>query len=427
MGPGASASSARATEDMSSGKRKHATPPSRPDSRSRFIECPCCPALVPIALINEHLDQHETLGLHSEASTATTPAPAVVAPESTPTPKGVGAAAAPATVVAYTPASAPPSLRVQSSTDWEARWRDVPTYRSVGSGGLQTTTSRLSHASSAGPPLQPSPVTAALAQTPLGRAFGASSSFAAPSRDTASPPLGFSPVGPPPPPALTPHCCFLPAYVNRLGDHVYPGAGRDELGPALHDTRRVNAWLVRSAWLQQRAGPVGGDTLGRVLELAGEIGQAGGSGHGALLDAQELELVAAAAAVGAVSRQLLGHAFEATGGWCRLQALPPPEAHAEAHAEGASQEGGGGGGGGGGSGGGGGGARDAESDGGGGEVAWRAAADEACSAGLLQRLQVDRLRGAALPELHELVSRLPHAHLARAPCTRTLHAHRPRR
>ena len=396
---------------MSSGKRKHATPPSRrqlPVSQSRFIECPCCPALVPIALINEHLDQHETLGLLSEAGTATTPAPAVVAPESTPTPKGVGAAAARAAVAVYTPASAtaaPPSLR------------------------LQSTTSSSSH------PLQPSPATAALTQTPLGRAFAASTSFTAPSRDTASPPLGLSPLGPPPPPVLTPHCCFLPAYVNRLGDHVYPGAGRDELGPALHDTRRVNAWLVRSAWLQQRAGPVGGDTLCRVLELAGEIGQAGGSGHGALLDAQELELVAAAAAVGAVSRQLLGHAFEATGGWCRLQALPPPEAHAEAHAEGASQEGGGGGsgGGGGGSGGGGGdggGARDAKPNGGGGEVAWRAAADEACSAGLLQRLQVDRLRGAALPELHELVSRLPHAHLARAPCTRTARApraHRPRR
>ena len=132
--------------DMSTGKRKHAAPPSRrqlPASQSRFIECPCCPALVPIALINEHLDQHEALGLHSEACTATTPA------ESTPTPKGVGVAAAPATVAAYTPA-APASLR------------------------LQSTTSSSSHASSA-----------ALTQTPLGRAFAASSSFAAPSRDTA--------------------------------------------------------------------------------------------------------------------------------------------------------------------------------------------------------------------------------------------------
>ena len=324
---------------MSTGKRKHATPPSRrqlPASQSRFVECPCCPALVPIALINEHLDQHQhETELHSEASMATTPAPAVV---NTPTPKGVGAAAARVTVAAYTPASAtaPPSL------------------------SLQSTASSSSRASSARLPLQPSPATAALSQTPLGRAFAASSSVAAPSRDTASPQLGLSPVGPLPPPALAPHSCFLPAYVNRLGDHVYPGAGRNELGPALHDTRRVNAWLVRSAWLQQRAGPAGGGTLGRVLELAGEIGQAAGSGEGALLDAAERELVAAAAAVGAVARQLLGHAFEASGGWCRLQALPPPEAHAEAHAEGASQEGGGGGGGGGGGDGGGG-------DGGGGD------------------------------------------------------------
>ena len=312
---------------MSTGKRKHATPPSRrqlPASQSRFVECPCCPALVPIALINEHLDEHQReTGLHSEASTATTPAPAVV---NTPTPKGVGAAAARVTVAGHTPASAaaPPSL------------------------SLQSTASSSSHASSARLPLQPSPATAALSQTPLGRAFAASSSAGAPSRDTASPPLGLSPVGPPPPPVLAPHSCFLPAYVNRLGDHVYPGAGRNELGPALHDTRRVNAWLVRSAWLQQRAAPVGGDTLGRVLELAGEIGQAGGSGEGALLDAAERELVAAAATVGPVARELLGHAFEASGGWCRLHALPPPEeVHAEAHAEGASQEGGGGGGGGG--------------------------------------------------------------------------------
>ena len=312
---------------MSTGKRKHATPPSRrqlPASQSRFVECPCCPALVPIALINEHLDQHlRETGLHSEASTATTPAPAVV---NTPTPKGVGAAAARVTVAGHTPASAaaPPSL------------------------SLQSTASSSSHASSARLPLQPSPATAALSQTPLGRAFAASSSAGAPSRDTASPPLGLSPVGPPPPPVLAPHSCFLPAYVNRLGDHVYPGAGRNELGPALHDTRRVNAWLVRSAWLQQRAAPVGGDTLGRVLELAGEIGRAGGSGEGALLDAAERELVAAAATVGPVARELLGHAFEASGGWCRLHALPPPEeVHAEAHAEGASQEGGGGGSGGG--------------------------------------------------------------------------------
>ena len=65
----------------------------------------------------------------------------------------------------------------------------------------------------------------------------------------------------------------MPLYTNRLGDNVYPGAGRSDDGPALYDSRRSNSWLVKSAAWLQPAVRLGG-TLAHVVELAGECGQA---------------------------------------------------------------------------------------------------------------------------------------------------------
>lgn len=104
----------------------------------------------------------------------------------------------------------------------------------------------------------------------------------------------------------------MPLYTNRLGDNVYPGAGRSDDGPALYDSRRSNSWLVKStAWLQP-AVRLGG-TLAHVVEMAGECG--GGAEEERLLDASEHATVAAVARLSASAHELLAHAFEAGGRW----------------------------------------------------------------------------------------------------------------
>ena len=172
----------------------------------------------------------------------------------------------------------------------------------------------------------------------------------------------------------------MPLYTNRLGDNVYPGAGRSDDGPALYDSRRSNSWLVKSAAWLQPAVRLGG-TLAHVVELAGECG--GGAEEERLLDASEQATVAAVAQLSASAHEVLAHAFEAGGRWVRLRTLPPPEASEDDDGDGDDE------------------ANTEEA-----EAVRQRAADEARAAGLLECLRPERLGGPSLPGLQAVVSSL---------------------
>ena len=183
---------------------------------------------------------------------------------------------------------------------------------------------------------------------------------------------------------------FMPLYTNRLGDNVYPGAGRSDDGPALFDSRRSNLWLVKStAWLQP-AVRLGG-TLAHIVELAGRCG--GGAEEAAeerLLDETEQATVTAVAQLSASAHELLAHAFEAGGRWVRIRALPPPEV---SDGDGDGDDDGDGDG-------------HGESDTDEAETVRQRAAEEARAAGLLECLRPERLGGPSLPGLQAVLSSL---------------------